>query len=126
VANAYQQVERGLAPVLESWKSMTEAHQAELRSVYKRIDEQSTEQHKNRLENVSNQWLLATVASLDHQSRDVVAGIAATAEEKLRETCMRVFSEIGETLSERLKEIAADFARAVEGPARARGATPGT
>ena len=126
VANAYQRVEQGLAQVFDSWKSMTEAHQAELRNVYARIGEQSSEQHKNKLENVSNQWLLATVASLDHQSRDVVAGIAATAEEKLRETCMQVFAEIGETLRERLKEIAADFTRAVEGPARARGATPGS
>jgi hypothetical protein len=126
VTSAYQRVERGLAQVFDSWKSMTEAHQDELRSVYARIGEQSSEQHRNKLENVSNQWLLATVASLDHQSRDVVAGISATAEERLRETCMQVFTEIGETLRERLKEIAADFTRAVEGPARARGATPGS
>jgi len=125
VASAYQRVERGLAQVFDSWKSMTETHQAELRSVYARIEEQSSEQHKSKLENVSNQWLLATVASLDHKSRDVVEGIATTAEEKLRETCTQVFVEIGETLRERLKEIAADFTRAVEGPARARGAAPG-
>ncbi len=126
VADAYQKVERGLAPVLDSWKSMTDAHQSDLRSVYTRIGEQSAEEHKDRLENVSNQWLLATVASLDHQSRDVVTGIAAAAEEKLREACVQVFAEIGETLQERLREIASSFAQAAEPPARARSATPGS
>jgi hypothetical protein len=126
VADAYQRVEHGLAPMLDSWKSMNDAQQAELRNVYARVGEQSAEEHRHRLENLSNQWLLATVASLDHKSRDVVTGVAATAEEKLRETFVRVFAQIAETLQERLKEIAASFAEAVEPPARARSATPGT
>jgi hypothetical protein len=53
--------------------------------------------------------MLATVASLDQQSRQAVAGIAANAEEKLRGTCTKVFSEIGDALRERLTQIAANF-----------------
>jgi hypothetical protein len=53
--------------------------------------------------------MLATVASLDRQSRDVVAGIASTAEQKLRETCTSVFSDIGNALRERLGQIAANL-----------------
>jgi hypothetical protein len=109
VAEANEKVQIGFGPLLAAWKSMTEAQQAEMRGLYARVGEQAAEHFRGRLENVSNQWMLATVASLDHQSREVVSGIAATAEEKLRDTCTRVFSDIGESLRERLTQIASNF-----------------
>jgi len=74
------------------------------------------------LENVSNQWMLATVASLDHQSREMISGIAATAEEKLREACAQVFAGVGESLRERLREMAQSFAPPTEPPGQAKSA----
>jgi len=109
IAEAHQRVQAGLAPLLDSWKSMTERHQAEMRTVYARMGDESAEQYHSRLENVSKQWMLATVTTLDHQSREVLNGIAAAAEEKLRETCARVFAGIGDTLRERLQQIASGF-----------------
>jgi hypothetical protein len=109
VAEANEKVQVGFGPLLAAWKSMTEAQQAEMRGLYARVGEQAAEHFRGRLENVSNQWMLATVAALDHQSREVVSGIAATAEEKLRDTCTRVFSDIGESLRERLTQIASNF-----------------
>ena len=109
VADANQKVQAGFGPLLDAWKSMTQAQQSELRGLYARVGEQAAESFRGRLENVSNQWMLATVASLDHQSREVVSGIAATAEEKLRDTCTRVFSEIGDSLRERLTQIASNL-----------------
>src|SRR2546429_440960 len=91
VAEAQKTVSQGLAPLLEQWKTMTDAHQQEIKRVYDRIGEQAEEQHKTRLESVSNQWLLATVSSLDHNSREMISGIAAAAEEKLRAACAQVF-----------------------------------
>ena len=78
---------------------MTDQHQSELHSLYNTISDQATEQHRTRLENVSNQWMLATVSSLDHQAREAVASISATAEKNLHETCTRAFECIGETSS---------------------------
>jgi hypothetical protein len=109
VAEANQKVQAGFGPLLDAWKSMTRDQQAELRGLYARVGEQAAETFRGRLENVSNQWMLATVASLDHQSREVVSGIAASAEEKLRDTCTRVFSEIGDSLRERLTQIASNL-----------------
>jgi hypothetical protein len=80
-----------------------------MHSIYARIGDEATQKYRERLENVSNQWMLATVTSLDHQSRDVVAGIAATAEERLRETCTKVFADIGDSLRERLQQIASSL-----------------
>jgi hypothetical protein len=112
VAEANEKVQGGFGPLLEAWKSMTQAQQAEMRGLYARVGEQAAETFRGRLENVSTQWMLATVASLDQQSREVVSGIAASAEEKLRDTCTRVFSEIGDSLRERLTQIASTLGTA--------------
>ncbi len=106
VAEAHQRVQAGFEPLLESWKSMTGAQQREIQSVYSRMGEEAASHYRERLDNVSNQWMLATVTSFDHQSRDSVTRIATSAEEKLRETCTKVFADIGDALRDRMQQIA--------------------
>jgi hypothetical protein len=126
VAETQKKVSEGFGPLLDSWKAMTVAHQQEMQNIYGRMGEQATEQYKSRLENVSNQWMLATVASLDHQSREMISGIAATAEEKLRAACAQVFAGVGESLRERLREMAQSFTPPAEPPERAKSANTGS
>ena len=109
VAEVHKQIEASFGPLLESWRSMTEAHQARLRDLYGRLGDESVEQYRQRLENVSNSWMLAAVTSLDHQSREVLDNIALSAEEKLRETCAQVFAQAGDVLRARLQEISSAF-----------------
>jgi hypothetical protein len=123
VQSANERVEASFSPLIDSWKMMTDRHQGDLRNVYAKIGEQATEQHRARLENVSNQWMLATVTALDHQSREIVADISANAEEKLRETCNQVFENIGETLQERLQQIARNLTVPTDPNSRSRSAT---
>jgi hypothetical protein len=106
VADANARVKAGLSPLIESWQSTVEAHRTEMHNIYSQMSNQSAEHHRSRLENVSNQWMLATVASLDHQSREAVNSIAAKAAETLRETCAQVFANVGDTLRDRLQQIA--------------------
>lgn len=110
VANAAAQVQASMSPLLQAWNSTVEAHRKEMGALYEQLSRQAADQHRARLENVSNQWMLATVASLDHQSREAIAGIAAKAEEKLRESCAQVFAGVGETLRDRLQQVAANLA----------------
>jgi len=126
VLEVQNRVQAGFGPLLEAWKSMTDAHQNEMKNLYGQMGEHAAEQYKNRLENVSNQWMLATVSSLDHQSRDLIAGIAATAEERLREVSAQVFAGMGEALRERLKEIAASFTLPPDATPRAKTANTGS
>jgi hypothetical protein len=126
IAEAQTRVQEGFGPLLDSWKAMTDAHHKEMEHVYGQMSERAAEQYKGKLENVSNQWMLATVASLDHQSRDMISGIAGSAEEKLREACAQVFAGVGESLRERLKEIAQSFTSAEEPSARAKSANSGS
>jgi hypothetical protein len=120
VTEAQKKVSEGFTPLLAQWKSMTDAHQQEMEATYQQMGERAADQHKHRLEAVSNQWMLATVASLDHQSREMISGIAATAEEKLREACAQVFAGVGESLRERLAEIAKGFTLSSEAAPRAK------
>jgi hypothetical protein len=126
LAEAQKKVSEGFGPLLDSWKAMTVAHQQEMQNIYGRMGEQAAEQYKSRLENVSNQWMLATVASLDHQSREMISGIAATAEEKLRQACAQVFDGVGESLRERLHEMAQHFTTPTEPTTHAKSAKAGS
>ena len=126
VADANARVKAGLAPLLESWKSTVEAHRTEMRGIYAQLSNHAAEQHRGRLENVSNQWMLAAVASLDHQSREAVASIGARAEEKLRETCAQVFAGVGDALRERLQQIAASLTPPEPEPPMTRSQTAGS
>jgi len=126
VAEAQKKVSEGFGPLLDSWKAMTVAHQQEMRGIYNQMGEQAAEQYKGRLDNVSNQWMLATVASLDNRSREMISRIAATAEVKLREACGQVFEGVGESLRERLREMAQGFTPPAESPERAKSANMGS
>jgi hypothetical protein len=93
----------------ESWKKMSAEQQAEVRSGFHKLGDEAVTEFRGRLENISNSWMVATVTTLNHQSRDVIAQIAATAEERLREASAEVFAKFGDTLRERLQQIAAGF-----------------
>ena len=93
----------------ESWRKMSAQQQAELRSGFHKLGDEAVGEFRGRLENISNSWMVATVTTLNHQSREVIAQIAATAEERLREASAEVFAKFGDTLRERLQQIAAGF-----------------
>jgi hypothetical protein len=109
VMDAREKVESGFAEVWESWRKMKDANMAEMHGALGKLGNEGAEQYRARLENISNSWMVATVATLDHQSREVIAKIAATAEERLREASAEVFARFGDTLKERLAQIALGF-----------------
>jgi len=116
VVGVGQQLESQLAPVMDSWRAAAEAHQKQLRESYARVSDDSVEGFKNRLDNVSNAWMLATVTSLDQHSQSLVAGVAQTAETRLREACSRAFEGIGESLRARLMEMASSLSARLAAP----------
>jgi hypothetical protein len=68
---------------------------------------QAMDEYKQRLENASNYWLLATVTKLHQQSEGLIGQLAASIEKRLHEVCSSVFAEIGETLRQRLAGLIA-------------------
>jgi len=106
ISETREKVQAGFAPLLDSWKQATETHQEEMRKNYAQLSDQAAEHYRGRLENVSNSWMVATVTTLDKQARDMMANIAVEAESKMRETCSQVFESLGDTLKERLRQLA--------------------
>jgi len=80
-----------------------------VRSGFHKLGDEAVGEFRGRLENIANSWMVATVATLNHQSKEVIAQIAATAEERLREASSVVFANFGDTLREKLQQIAAGF-----------------
>jgi hypothetical protein len=109
VTNAQEKLQAGFTALGDSWKKVHETGLVEMRVALGKMSNEGAEQYRSRLENISNSWMLATVATLDHQSRDVIAKIAATAEQRLKEATTEVFAQFGETLRERLQQIASGF-----------------
>ncbi len=109
VVEAQAKLEAGFAALWDSWKKMNEENIVSMHGTFGRLSNEGAEQYRARLENISNSWMVATVATLDHQSREVIAKIATTAEERLREATSEVFARFGDTLRERLQQIAMGF-----------------
>jgi len=104
-----QKVQGEFQALWESWKRMSEAQQNEVRGNFHKLGNEAVGEFRGRLENIANSWMVATVATLNHQSKDVIAQIATAAEERLREASAEVFARFGDTLREKLQQIAAGF-----------------
>jgi hypothetical protein len=109
MAEAQEKAQEGFAALRESWEKMNENNLADMRAAISKIHDESADLYRGRLENISNSWMVATVTTLDHQSREVITKIAATAEEQLHEASAEVFARFGDRLRERLQQIAAGF-----------------
>jgi hypothetical protein len=69
----------------------------------------AVEEHKQRLENASNAWLLTTVTKLNQQSEQLISEMSDATEKRLKLVCGNVFSEMGETLRQRLAGLTSPF-----------------
>jgi hypothetical protein len=99
-------------------RSEARAQQTQLAQALATSSEQAIQEYKKRLESASNSWLLTTASRLDQQSQHLIQSIAESAQRQVRDSCARVFSEIGDNLRQRGLELPA--------PPSAKGATAST
>jgi hypothetical protein len=92
----------------------TQAMDRQFRTSMQSLGAHAIDEHKLRLENASNSWLLTTVTKLNQQSEGLIEQLAATTEKKLRAVCGSVFAEMGETLRQRLAGFSAPFTSPVK------------
>ena len=116
VAQARQELEAQLAPMKEAWRGEREAQQQQLQEALARLSNESIDTYKQRLENVSNSWLLATGTKLNQQSQTLIATLAHSAEQQLHETCSQVFASVGEALRQRLLDFSARLPKSTPPP----------
>jgi hypothetical protein len=108
-----QQTQQSLTQSKQELASQIELAKENLRIEAQSLDSQvrtslqllgthAMDEHKQRLENASNSWLLTTVTQLNQKSEGLIDQLAASTEKRLRAACGSVFAEIGETLRQRL------------------------
>jgi hypothetical protein len=98
-----------LMPIVENWQAQQEQEKKAWMERLKKTTDENIEHYKERLENASNSWLLASATTLGQHSQTVLDTIAKAAEKRLRDTCSEVLSGMGDTLKNRLLGLSADF-----------------
>jgi len=71
------------------------------------MEKAAIDEHKKRLDNASNAWLLTVVTKLTQQSETLVAELAEATEKRLKTVCNTVISEMGATIRQRIAGLAA-------------------
>ena len=99
------QVDQAKDALLLETQSLERRFQASLSS----LGSAAMDEHKQRLENASNSWLLTTVTKLNQQSTGLIEDLTKTTETRLKTVCGNVFAEMGETLRQRMAGLTAAF-----------------
>jgi hypothetical protein len=108
-----QHLQQTMAQSLEELASQTEqarenfqvenqALQRQFRMSLEPLGVAAIDEHKRRLDNASNAWLLTTVAKLTQQSEKRIEELAEATDRKLKSVCNAVINEMGATLRQRL------------------------
>ncbi len=99
------QIDQAKDALLMESQALERQYQGSLNS----LGASAIDEHKQRLENASNSWLLTTVSKLNQQSVSVIDDLAETTEKRLKAVCNSVFAEMGEGLRQRLAGVTAAF-----------------
>jgi len=97
----------------ESLRVEADSLDQDLKASVQSLNTKSMEDYKQRLENASNSWLLTTVTKLDQQSHGLIDQLAAATEQRLKTICGAVFTEMGESLRQRLAGLTAPLSSPV-------------
>jgi hypothetical protein len=109
LAQGVQELASQIDQARENLLSDTQALQRQFGTSLEPLGTAAIEDHKKRLENASNAWLLTTVTKLNQQSETLIAELAAATEKKLKDVCSTVINEMGATLRQRLGGLATPF-----------------
>jgi hypothetical protein len=103
----------------ETLLSESQALQRQFGTSLEPLGTAAIDEHKKRLANASNAWLLTTVTKLNQESEKLIAELSDATEKKLKAVCSAVIAEMGATLRQRLSEMSApSTAQANPAPSR--------
>lgn len=109
MAQGIQELASQIDQAKETLLNESQALQRQFGASLEPLEIAAIDEHKKRLDNASNAWLLTTVTKLAEQSETLIAEIAETTEKKVKSVCAEVISDMGATLRQRLGGLAAPF-----------------
>jgi hypothetical protein len=92
--------------VLETVRNEAQSQENRLRETMGQLAEQAIQAHEMRLEQVSRLSLQDAIGKFSQESSEHLENVVNSAEKRLRQTCNDVFGEVGESLRQRLLELA--------------------
>jgi hypothetical protein len=107
LAQGIQELSSQIDLARENLQSESQALQRRFGTSLEPLGIAAIDEHKKRLDNASNAWLLTVVTKLTQQSESLVAELAEATEKKLKAVCSTVISEMGATLRQRLGALGA-------------------
>ncbi len=102
LAQGVQDLEARIDEAKETLQNESQALQRQFRMALDPVGNAAIDEHKKRLENASNAWLLTTVTKLTEQSEARIEELAESTDRKLKAVCSAVIAEMGATLRQRL------------------------
>jgi hypothetical protein len=87
---------------LEGYRTTRDAHQKEWAEGLDRITGEASERYQERLESTSDSWMTASVRRLNDHGQDEIDSLMRSADQALRESCVRVFEGLSEILRGRI------------------------
>ena len=102
LAQGVQDLDARIDEAKETLQSEAQALQRQFRMSLDPLGNAAIDEHKKRLENASNAWLLTTVTKLTQQSEARIEELAESTDRKLKAVCSAVIAEMGATLRQRL------------------------
>ena len=105
IASAKRNLDAHASATIESAGLVREAHERQFEESMMQAENDALEAHKTRLDGASNAWLVSSAATLNERAQRQIESLARTTEERLRSVFTRVFSNIGESLRERLVDV---------------------
>jgi hypothetical protein len=117
LTRAQRELEMSLQPILQCWRDEREQLQREWAQNLGELGRRALDEQRDHLGNVANSMLVTTVASLSERSQNVLDQVAQAAEQRMRESCARVFAGLGEALRQRLLGLSGEIAPKQDGPA---------
>lgn len=109
VEKAHESFEISLVSLMDAWRADREQQQRDWQETLLKHGNESVEAYKERLQNVSNSWMVASVTALNQHSQTVMNTLAKSAEQRLRETYAQAFTGLAETMRQRLLEVATEM-----------------
>jgi len=114
---ARQKLDARAETMTETWRAARAAEVQQVELGLARLGNQAVEDYKQRLENTSNTWVLASVTKLNSHSQNLIEQLATASEDRIRAACSGIFAEIGESLRQRMAQAPDAEPRAESRPA---------
>jgi hypothetical protein len=108
-SHGFQELNSQMDQARENLQNETQALQRQFRSSLEPLGVAALDEHKKRLDNASNAWLLTTVTKLTQRAETHIEDLAEATERKLKGVCSAVINEMGAALRQRLAGLAAPF-----------------